>query len=125
MWIQIELYNNMLEKEGTDGEEEARTAYKAAREESDHAAEAAVGEKVSSALIDRVRNCFLHLKLYKLALELILGNILYLKKKHVLIPVIGVSIYQKILKVYELLPCRENFITLIEICHQVAVSSTY
>ena len=71
MWIQIELYNNMLAKEGTDGEEEARRAYKAAREESDHAAEAAVGVKVSSALIDRVRNCFLHLKLYKLALELI------------------------------------------------------
>ncbi|EES12441.2 LETM1 and EF-hand domain-containing protein 1, mitochondrial isoform X1 [Sorghum bicolor] len=51
---EIELYNNMLAKEGTDGEEEARRAYKAAREESDHAAEAAVGEKVSSALIDRV-----------------------------------------------------------------------
>ncbi|CAD6260405.1 unnamed protein product [Miscanthus lutarioriparius] len=51
---EIELYNNMLAKEGTDGEEEARRAYKAAREESDHAAEAAVGVKVSSALIDRV-----------------------------------------------------------------------
>lgn len=35
---QIELYNTMLEKEGTKGEEEARRAYKAAREESDHAA---------------------------------------------------------------------------------------
>ena len=45
LWIQIELYNNMLAKEGTDGEEEARRAYKAAREESDHAAEAAVGER--------------------------------------------------------------------------------
>uniref|UniRef100_K3Y5K8 Mitochondrial proton/calcium exchanger protein n=1 Tax=Setaria italica TaxID=4555 RepID=K3Y5K8_SETIT len=51
---EIELYNNMLAKEGTDGEEEARRAYRAAREESDHAAEAAVGEKVSSALVDRV-----------------------------------------------------------------------
>ncbi|KAL6652463.1 hypothetical protein ACP70R_011388 [Stipagrostis hirtigluma subsp. patula] len=51
---EIELYNTMLEKEGTDGEEEARRAYKAAREESDHAAEAAAGEKVSSALIERV-----------------------------------------------------------------------
>uniref|UniRef100_A0A0E0KSB7 Mitochondrial proton/calcium exchanger protein n=1 Tax=Oryza punctata TaxID=4537 RepID=A0A0E0KSB7_ORYPU len=51
---EIELYNTMLEKEGTEGEEEARKAYKAAREESDHAAEVAAGEKVSSALIERV-----------------------------------------------------------------------
>jgi len=51
---EIELYNNMLEKVGTDGEEEARRAYRAAREESNHAAEAAVVEKVSSALIDKV-----------------------------------------------------------------------
>jgi LETM1 and EF-hand domain-containing protein 1 len=51
---EIELYNTMLEKEGTKGEEEARRAYKAAREESDHAAEIAAGEKVSSALIERV-----------------------------------------------------------------------
>jgi len=51
---EIELYNNMLAKVGTDGEEEARRAYRVAREESNHAAEAAVGEKVSSALIDRV-----------------------------------------------------------------------
>lgn len=54
--IQIELYNTMLEKEGTEDEEEARRAYRAAREESNHAAEAAAGERVSSALIDRVRN---------------------------------------------------------------------
>ena len=45
----------MLEKEGTAGEEEAKKAYRAAREESDHAAEAAAGDRVSSALIDRVR----------------------------------------------------------------------
>ncbi|MQL70389.1 hypothetical protein Taro_002716 [Colocasia esculenta] len=51
---EIELYNSMLEKEGTDGEEEAKKAYRAAREESDHAAEVAAGHKVSSALIDRV-----------------------------------------------------------------------
>ncbi|XP_006652470.1 mitochondrial proton/calcium exchanger protein-like [Oryza brachyantha] len=51
---EIELYNTMLEKEGTEGEEEARRAYKAAREESDHAAEVAAGENVSSALIERV-----------------------------------------------------------------------
>ncbi|TVU15393.1 hypothetical protein EJB05_38912 [Eragrostis curvula] len=51
---EIELYNTMLEKKGTEGEEEARRAYMAAREESDRAAEAAAGEKVSSALIDRV-----------------------------------------------------------------------
>ncbi|XP_039133456.1 mitochondrial proton/calcium exchanger protein-like [Dioscorea cayenensis subsp. rotundata] len=51
---EIELYNTMLEKEGTDGEEEAKKAYRAAREESDHAAEVAAGDKVSSALVDRV-----------------------------------------------------------------------
>ena len=56
----------MLEKVGTDGEEEARRAYRAAREESNHAAEAAVGEKVSSALIDKVRSSFLSLNLHKL-----------------------------------------------------------
>jgi len=56
----------MLAKVGTDGEEEARRAYRVAREESNHAAEAAVGEKVSSALIDKVRSSFLSLNLHKL-----------------------------------------------------------
>ncbi|KAG8096587.1 hypothetical protein GUJ93_ZPchr0013g36412 [Zizania palustris] len=51
---EIELYNTMLEKEGTKDEEEARRAYMAAREESDHAAKVVAGEKVSSALIERV-----------------------------------------------------------------------
>ncbi|XP_051120080.1 uncharacterized protein LOC127243897 [Andrographis paniculata] len=51
---EIDLYNNMVEKEGTDGQEAAREAYRAAREESDHAAERAAGHKVSSALINRV-----------------------------------------------------------------------
>lgn len=51
---EIGLYNSMVEKEGTDGEEEAIRAYIASRDESDHAAELAVGDKVSSALIDRV-----------------------------------------------------------------------
>ncbi|XP_077227743.1 uncharacterized protein LOC143860808 [Tasmannia lanceolata] len=50
---EIELYNSMVEKEGTS-EEEAKKAYRAARKESDHEAEMAVGNKVSSALIDRV-----------------------------------------------------------------------
>lgn len=45
----------MVEKEGTEGEEEAKKAYKAAREETDHVAEMAVEKKVSSSLIDRVR----------------------------------------------------------------------
>ena len=44
----------MVEKEGTDGEAEALKAYKAAREESDNAAEVAIADKVSSALINRV-----------------------------------------------------------------------
>lgn len=44
----------MVEKEGMEGEEEAKKAYRAAREDSDHAAEMAIGDKVSSALINRV-----------------------------------------------------------------------
>ncbi|KAG2693777.1 hypothetical protein I3760_08G111700 [Carya illinoinensis] len=51
---EIEMYNRMVEKEGTDGEEEARKAYKAVREDSDRAAEKAIGHKVSSALTERV-----------------------------------------------------------------------
>ncbi|KAL5990776.1 hypothetical protein ACLOJK_011680 [Asimina triloba] len=51
---EIELYNSIVDKEGTNGEEDAKRAYRAAREESDHAAEKAAGSKVSSALIDRV-----------------------------------------------------------------------
>ncbi|RLN09076.1 LETM1 and EF-hand domain-containing protein 1, mitochondrial-like [Panicum miliaceum] len=51
---EIELYNSMLEKEGTEGEEEVKRAYIAAREESDHQAEEAAEEKVSSALIEKV-----------------------------------------------------------------------
>lgn len=43
-----------MEKEGTDGEEEAKKAYKAAREDSDLATETAADHKVSSALIERV-----------------------------------------------------------------------
>ena len=44
----------MVDKEGTEGEEEAKKAYRAAREESDHAAETDISDKVSSALINRV-----------------------------------------------------------------------
>ncbi|XP_011009981.1 PREDICTED: LETM1 and EF-hand domain-containing protein 1, mitochondrial isoform X1 [Populus euphratica] len=51
---EIDLYNSMVDKEGTEGEEEAKKAYKAAREESDHAAETAISDKISSALINRV-----------------------------------------------------------------------
>ncbi|KQK06415.1 mitochondrial proton/calcium exchanger protein [Brachypodium distachyon] len=51
---EIELYHSMLEKEGTEGKEEAKKAYMAAREESDDASEVATEEKVSSALIDKV-----------------------------------------------------------------------
>ncbi|XP_073031906.1 uncharacterized protein [Primulina eburnea] len=51
---EIDLYNSVVQNEGTDGEEEAKKAYIAAREESDLAAEKATGDKVSSALINRV-----------------------------------------------------------------------
>lgn len=52
--LQIDLYNSMVKKEGKDGEEEARRAYKAARQDTDQAAELTLGRKVSSALINRV-----------------------------------------------------------------------
>ncbi|KAK7340401.1 hypothetical protein VNO77_21103 [Canavalia gladiata] len=51
---EMELYDSMVGKEGTEGEQEAKNAYKAARKESDGAMEAAIGDKVSSALVDRV-----------------------------------------------------------------------
>ncbi|EEF32570.1 leucine zipper-ef-hand containing transmembrane protein, putative [Ricinus communis] len=51
---EIELYNSMVEKEGTDGEKEAFRAYVAAREESDRASEVDERDEVSSALIERV-----------------------------------------------------------------------
>ncbi|XP_026660072.2 mitochondrial proton/calcium exchanger protein-like isoform X2 [Phoenix dactylifera] len=50
---EIELYNTMLEKEGPEREEEAKKAYRAAREKTDHEAEAAAEDKISSALINR------------------------------------------------------------------------
>ncbi|XP_071706066.1 uncharacterized protein [Rutidosis leptorrhynchoides] len=51
---EIELYNSMVEKEGTDSEEEAKKAYRAARTDTDHAAEMAIGHKISSSLIEKV-----------------------------------------------------------------------
>lgn len=51
---EVELYNSLVEKEGTDGEEEAKKAYKAARTDTDHAAEKAIGHKMSSPLIEKV-----------------------------------------------------------------------
>ncbi|GJT81858.1 LETM1 and EF-hand domain-containing protein 1, mitochondrial-like protein [Tanacetum coccineum] len=51
---EIELYNSLVEKEGTDSEEEAKKAYKAARTDTDHAAEMAIGHKISSPLIEKV-----------------------------------------------------------------------
>lgn len=44
----------MVEKEGTEGEEQAKRAYQAARKDIDDAAEMAIDDKVSSALINRV-----------------------------------------------------------------------
>ncbi|GAB4855908.1 hypothetical protein Ancab_024548 [Ancistrocladus abbreviatus] len=51
---EIELYNSMVDKEAKEGEGEAEKAYRASREVNDAAAEMAVGDKVSSALINRV-----------------------------------------------------------------------
>ncbi|WCJ21861.1 LETM1-like protein [Euphorbia peplus] len=51
---EIELYNSMVEKEGTDGEQEAIKAYRAAREDRDRVSEVDDHNDVSSALIERV-----------------------------------------------------------------------
>ncbi|CAM8965921.1 unnamed protein product [Rhodiola kirilowii] len=51
---EIELYNNMVEKEGTEGAEEAKKAYRASIEDSDYGTEKAGGGKVSAALINKV-----------------------------------------------------------------------
>ncbi|ESQ28833.1 hypothetical protein EUTSA_v10018184mg [Eutrema salsugineum] len=51
---EVDLYNSMVEKGGTDDEEEARKAYLAAREDSDRSAQKAIADKTSSALLDRV-----------------------------------------------------------------------
>lgn len=45
----------MVDKEGTETEEAAKKAYRAAREESNDTEEKTVDAKVSSALINRVR----------------------------------------------------------------------
>ncbi|CAL2260054.1 unnamed protein product [Prunus armeniaca] len=52
--LEIELYNGMVEKEGTDGEKDALKAYKVAHDESDSTSVEAEGDEVSSALIDKV-----------------------------------------------------------------------
>lgn len=52
--MQMELYNSMVGKEGTEGEQEAKKAYRAARKDSDGAMEVAISDKVSSALVDKV-----------------------------------------------------------------------
>ncbi|KAI3809340.1 hypothetical protein L1987_25312 [Smallanthus sonchifolius] len=51
---EIELYNSMVEKEGTESEEESKKAYRAARTNTDHAAEVAIGHKLSASLIEKV-----------------------------------------------------------------------
>lgn len=51
---EVELYNSMVEKEGTEEEEAAKRAYLAARQDSDLSAEKAIGKKVPEALINRV-----------------------------------------------------------------------
>lgn len=44
-----------MNQEGTDGEEETKKAYRAAREDIDDTTETTVNDKVSAALINRVR----------------------------------------------------------------------
>lgn len=55
----------MVEEEGSNGKKDAFKAYKAAREEHEHATESGEGDKVSSALIGRVRPISFNLVLGK------------------------------------------------------------
>ena len=77
--LQMELYNDMVEKEGTEGEEEAKKAYKEARKDSDQAAELALTDKASSALIDRVTNLERILSLVSLLFFLLIIFFLFLQ----------------------------------------------
>lgn len=69
----------MVEKEGTDSEEEYKKAYRAARTDTDHAAEMAIGHKLSSSLIEKVLQLFSYIfnrqffNLYRLATYLLLS----------------------------------------------------
>lgn len=51
---EIELYNSMVDKEGTVSEVDAMNAYKAAREESNQKSEVTAHDEVSSALVEKV-----------------------------------------------------------------------
>ncbi|XP_042010847.1 mitochondrial proton/calcium exchanger protein-like [Salvia splendens] len=53
---EIELYNSMVDRDGTDGEEQAMKAYKAARDESKDDADVPEQNNVSSALVDKVED---------------------------------------------------------------------
>ncbi|TYH87546.1 hypothetical protein ES332_D01G124100v1 [Gossypium tomentosum] len=51
---EIELYNSMVDKKGTDGEKDAIKAYRVAREKTDHSGEVSDSDEVSSVLIEKV-----------------------------------------------------------------------
>ncbi|MFQ6621684.1 hypothetical protein Gotur_001715 [Gossypium turneri] len=51
---EIELYNSMVDKKGTDGEKDAIKAYRVAREETDHSGEVSDSDEVYSVLIEKV-----------------------------------------------------------------------
>jgi LETM1 and EF-hand domain-containing protein 1 len=58
--LQIQLYNSMIEKEGTDGAEEARNAfYHSSREAVKEHEEQLPADRISSALIERVCTCWM------------------------------------------------------------------
>lgn len=51
---EIKLYNSIVDKEGTEGVEDAKKAYRAASEESSNAEGTTIDDKVSSALTDKI-----------------------------------------------------------------------
>jgi LETM1 and EF-hand domain-containing protein 1 len=54
LFLQVEFYNTMVEREDVDGEKAAMKAYKAARVDIDQADEVAEADEVSSALMEKV-----------------------------------------------------------------------
>ncbi|KAG8084760.1 hypothetical protein GUJ93_ZPchr0010g9237 [Zizania palustris] len=91
---EIELYNTMLEKEGTE-DEEARRAYMAAREESDHAAELLDSDRDGKVTPEEVATAANYLKdtTGKDGVQELISNLSKDKEGKILVEVLVDSIY--------------------------------
>ncbi|KAG8047517.1 hypothetical protein GUJ93_ZPchr0008g13912 [Zizania palustris] len=92
---EIELYNTMLEKEGTEDEEETRRAYMAAREESDHVAELLDSDRDGKVTPEEVATSSNYLKdtIGKDGVQELISNLSKDKEGKILVEVLVDSIY--------------------------------